>query len=87
VNSYKIKKASTRECCKNKDNIWLLSRDKKIKIIKKVFKYLKKTMVCLTTLILLLKKKTINNGISEYFYPKEYFFLLILVYKLKEKNS
>ena len=59
---------------------------KKIKIIKKVFKYLKKTMVCLTTLILLLKK-TINNGISEYFYPKEYFFLLILVYKLKEKNS
>jgi hypothetical protein len=86
VNSYKIKKASTREYCKNKDNIWLLSRDKKIKIIKKVFKYLKKTMVCLTTLILLLKK-TINNGISEYFYPKEYFFLLILVYKLKEKNS
>jgi len=43
-------------------------------------------MVCLTTLILLLKK-TINNGISEYIYPKEYFFLLILVYKLKEKNS
>lgn len=86
MNSYKIKKASTREYCKNKDNIWLLSRDKKIKIIKKVFKYLKKTMVCLTTLILLLKK-TINNGISEYIYPKEYFFLLILVYKLKEKNS
>jgi hypothetical protein len=36
---------------------------------------------------LIVKKKTINNGISEYFYPKEYFFLLILVYKLKEKNS